>query len=159
LGGSGGKTLIWPEGRLVLLRGRDEYLKRLETIYHVRDIEASIVHYTEKLGGKLVHRLPWGVAYIDMDGQGGLISLFSVETYYLENPYVREFPGPKVLMSVDNLDDIRAKFIDCKVRIGPLLGEQGDIRGFEAFDDDGNAIFYMEDPKESVSSMMRGKSN
>lgn len=127
-----------------------------ETVYHVRDLDSAIRHYTERLGGKLVHRLPWGVAFIDLDGHGGVISLFSVETYYLENPNVREFPGPKVVVSVEDLDTLRADLIASEVRVGALLGERGDIRGFEAFDEDGNAIFYLEDPNESVSKEMRG---
>ncbi|MFM9872447.1 MAG: VOC family protein [Fimbriimonadaceae bacterium] len=133
-------------------------MKLKETVYHVRDIEAAIAHYTDKLGGRLVRQLPWGVAFIDMDGQGGLISLFSVETYYLENPQVREFPGPKIILSVEDLDSVRARLVENKVMLGPILGEQGDIRGFEAFDDDCNAIFYLEDPNESVSNSMRAES-
>lgn len=126
-----------------------------ETVYHVRDLDAAIAHYTEKLGGKLVRQLPWGVAFIDLDGNGGLICLFSVETYYLENPNVREFPGPKVVVSVDNIDSIRSGLISSEVRVGAVLGERGDLRGFEAFDSDGNAIFYLEDPNEAVSTRMR----
>ncbi len=131
-------------------------MKLKETTYHVRNLSESIKHYTEKLGGRLVRELPWGVAFIDMDGQGGLISLFSVETYYLEQPNVRDFPGPKVLISVDDLDEIRNRLMDNGVVVGPVLGERGDIRGFEAFDPDKNAIFYLEDPNESVSSQLRG---
>lgn len=131
-------------------------MKLKETIYHVRNLQKAIRHYTEKLGGKLVHELPWGLAFIDIDGNGGLISLFSVETYYLEQPHVRDFPGPKVLISVEDLDKCRTKLIANEVVVGPLLGERGDIRGFEAFDPDGNAIFYMEDPNDSVSSKLRG---
>jgi|GEM_PF-3514049 len=133
-------------------------MKLRETVYHVRNMEESIRHYTEKLGGKLIRELPWGVAFIDIDGKGGIISLFSVETYYLEQPHVREFPGPKILISVDDLDAVRAQLISNDVMVGPLLGEQGDIRAFEAFDADRNAIFYMEDPNDSVTQKLMGES-
>lgn len=126
--------------------------KLLETTYHVKDLEAAILHYTESLGGKLIKRLPWGVAFIDIDGNGGLISLFAVDTYFLENPDVEGFPGPKIVLSVDDLDAERADLISKKVRIGEVLGEKGDIRGFEAFDADGNAIFYFENPNQSVTN-------
>lgn len=131
--------------------------KLLETTYHVKDLEAAILHYTESLGGKLVKRLPWGVAFIDLDGNGGMISLFDVETYYLENPGVEEFPGPKVILSVDDLDSERADLLAKSVKIGEVLGEKGDIRGFEAFDADGNAIFYFENPNESVTKEWMAK--
>lgn len=126
--------------------------KLRETTYHVRNLDSAIKHYTENLGGKLVKRLPWGVAFIDIDGKGGLISLFSIETYYLENPHVEHFPGPKIILSVENLDAERKSLTAKGVRIGEVLGEKGDIRGFEAYDDDDNVIFFFENPGGLVAA-------
>lgn len=89
---------------------------------------------------------------IDLDGQGGTISLFDVNTYYKENPSYHGFPGPKVIVGVDDAAAHRQSLLKHGVRVGSLLGELGDICGFEAFDDDGNAIFYLEDPSRTFDT-------
>lgn len=128
--------------------------KLRETVYHVNNLEAAITHYTTHLGGKLVKQLPWGVAFIDIDGEGGLISLFDLDTYYAENPSASRAPGPKVVISTDDLDQLYGRLTRNGVRVGPILGEAGDIRGFESFDPDGNAVFFLDDPSGQVSEGM-----
>ncbi len=129
--------------------------KLRETVYHVTDIEGAIEHYTEHLGGRLVKRLPWGVAFIDLDGEGGLLSLFDVNTYYAENPSASRMPGPKVVISIDDLDLLYERLKQSGLRVGPIMGEAGDVRGFESFDADGNAVFFLDDPSGEVSENMK----
>lgn len=130
-------------------------MKLRETVYHVRDLDAALEHYCNVLGGKLVSRLPWGVAFVDIDGQGGIISLFDLQTYRNENPHREDFPGPKVVISVDDVPSFRSELLLAGVNVGGILGEQGDLCGFEAFDGDGNAIFYLEDPSGDFDDRLR----
>ncbi|MBS1712312.1 MAG: VOC family protein [Armatimonadetes bacterium] len=129
-------------------------MKLRETTYHVRDLDAAIQHYCGRLGGRLISRLPWGVAMIDIDGHGGKISLFDVNTYLQENPSFHGFPGPKVIIGVEDAAAFRRSLLKQGVRVGSLLGELGDICGFEAFDEDGNAIFYLEDPASTFDTQI-----
>lgn len=115
-----------------------------ETNYYVSDLDSAIEFYTQKLGFTLMHREDCGFAFLDADDRHGRIGLISLETFREYHPDEKDFPGPRLVFNVVNLDEAVAEFQRKGVRVSKINGEKGSTRSATFFDADNNAFFMWE---------------
>ncbi|RIK45253.1 MAG: hypothetical protein DCC58_06955 [Chloroflexi bacterium] len=103
----------------------------------VRDLEAALAWYSGTLG--------MTVLYVQAPFRRALLELGTFLPLWLEQLPPERFRGPQAAFARPFLlaPDIEAAHAYCraqKLQVSPLLGEPGDLRLFQFFDPDGNAI-------------------
>lgn len=107
-----------------------------ETIYYVRDFDAAVSFYAEKLGWRLIEKLDWGWAQFDVDGiaRVGLLAESA-------GPQGSGFPSPRVGLKTDDLDREIQCLREVGVKVEDPVGEPGQTRATTFYDPDGNLYF------------------
>lgn len=107
-----------------------------ETIYYVRDLDAAVSFYAEKLGWRLIERAEWGWAQFDVDGSAR-VGLLAESV----GPGGTQFPCPRLGLKTDDLEAEIAGLRKAGVRVDEPVGDPGGTRATTFHDSDGNAFF------------------
>lgn len=113
-------------------------------MYYVSDLDAAIEFYTRKLGFTLMHREDWGFAFLDADDRQGRIGLCTIEALRRDNPGEEDFPRPRLVFNVADLEEEVAAFKRRGVRVSSITGSPGRSRSATFYDEDNNPFFMWE---------------
>ncbi len=120
-----------------------------ETIYFVRDFEAAIAFYTQKVGFALEQRYDWGFAVLS--APGGKIGIMLESHWDREFPDDDQIPRTRVAIQTDDFSGEIARLIKEGVQLGGIHGEPGQRQTVTFYDNDYNLFFLWSDPSESMA--------
>lgn len=115
-----------------------------ETIYYVRDMDASVAYWTETVGMALIKRYPWGFSLLDSDGDGGRVGLMDLALYDgdLQQGTV---PPPRLSMNVVSVKEEVQQILGRGGKATNVVSSEDGMSSATVFDPDGNAVFFWDD--------------
>lgn len=111
-------------------------MSQTETIYYVRNLDAAVEFYVQKLGWRLIERADWGWAQFDVDGTARVGLLLESTA-----PQEEGLPRPRIGLQTDDLEAEIEKLKASGVRVADPAGKPGETRATTFWDLDGNAYF------------------
>jgi catechol 2,3-dioxygenase-like lactoylglutathione lyase family enzyme len=115
-------------------------LTREETTYYVRDLDAAIAYYTERLGFSLKFKQEWGFALMEVQ-QNNHIGLMSVAAYAGTFPAYEHDTRPRAVLRADDIAAEHSRLYDNGVLVSPIAGETNGPRAFLFWDMEGSPFF------------------
>ena len=123
--------------------------KVTETMVQVKDLDAAIAFYTERLGFTLIEQQEWGFAMLTPDGTAkiGLLTVTAGNPGWKEGD---KLPAPRVSLQTDDIEAEVARLREAGVDVDEVKGDAGTLRAVGFRDLDRNKYFLWDDGSGAI---------